>query len=1031
MNISAYSIKNPVPAILLFGLLSVVGFMSFKTMQVQDFPDIELPVVTITASLSGATPTQMETDVVRKIEDAIASVSMIKHITSQIRDDQGTINVEFELEKNVSDAENDIRSAISRIRSDLPADIKEPVVSKVNISGHPIVTYYVTSKSQDEEALSWYVDNQISKKMLSVKGVGKVARLGGVTREIQVELDPDKMLALNVSPLTVSTQLKSMQADSPGGRSDLGSGRQTIRTQANVKNAQQLAAMQIPIGSGRYVMLSQIATIKDTFAERSSIAMVDGLRTVAFQISRTKGASEIEVYQRTKEAVAALNQANPGMQIQESFENITPIQDNFDGSMHLLYEGAILAVIVVWMFLKNVRATIVAAVALPLSVMPTFIGMQIMGFTLNTITLLSMALVVGILVDDAIVEIENIARHLRMGKSPVQAATEAADEIGMAVIATTFALVAVFMPTAFMSGVIGKFFKQFGWTAVFAILASLAVARFITPMMSAYFLKPEPETKYKSSRVMEVYLSLVAFCLRHRALTIIVATLFFFGSLSLIPLLPKGFVPAADRAVSQVNIELAPGSTLEDTYKTTEAVRVALQPVGEIRHIFSAIGSESGGNGLATSTSSDTRKATMNVILTPRESRHITQQQIEDNIRHALATIPATRITIGGGDTGSKMQLTLQSDEAHTLVDTARQVEQELRTLKGIGNVKSDASLVRPEISVKPDYAKAAELGITSTDIANVIRVATNGDFDTNLPKMNLEQRQVPIKVKLPISYRKDLSSIERLTVNGRNGPVMIGNIATVSISSGPAQIDRFDRIRTVKLEVELGQTQLGTVYAAAMKLPSIQHLPAAVKLGQTGDTQNMNELFASFGTAMLIGVLCIYAVLVLLFKDFMQPFTILMALPFSIGGAFLMLLITGKSFSMPSLIGLLMLMGIVSKNSILMVEYAIMARNEAGISRTAALIEACRKRAQPIIMTTIAMAAGMLPIALGMGADPSFRSPMAISVIGGLITSTLLSLVVIPPIFSYVDDAKLLLLKWFHRPQKNETPLAHAHKTS
>ncbi|MDX2219889.1 MAG: efflux RND transporter permease subunit [Burkholderiales bacterium] len=1023
-NVSSWSIRNPIPSIVFFILLTFAGLVTFRMTGIQDFPDIELPMVTISASLPGAAPAQLETEVARKIENSVATLQGVKHIYTNILDGTANIMVEFVLEKDASEATNEVRDAVSQVRADLPADLRDPVVTKAATTGKPILTYTVASAQPgkvDEEAVSWFIDNAVTKRMLAVPGVGKVGRLGGVTREVQVVLDPQKMQALGATAADVSQALRRTQLESPGGRGDVGGAEQAVRTIATVASVEELAGLSLALADGRRLLLDQVATVSDTIAERRAVALLDGEPVVAFEITRSKGASEIEVARGVRKAVEELRTAHPEMRFVEALDGVWPVQENFDGSMILLYEGAILAVIVVWFFLREWRATLVSAAALPLSVIPTFVGMYYFGFTLNTVTLLALALVVGILVDDAIVEIENIMRHMRMGKTPFQAAMEAADEIGLAVIATTFALIAVFLPTAFMAGIAGKFFKQFGWTAVFAIFASLVVARMLTPMMAAYLLKDRPVTELKEEKdgpLMQRYLKAVDWCVRHRHVTAIGSFFFFAGSLSLIPLLPTGFVPPADRASTIINVELPPGSTLKETWEAAERARLAALQVPDVKHVLSSVGGGVTGDVFAIGVPPEARKAALSVTLTRREERKLNQQEVEVNIRKALADQPGVRITVGPQDIGAKMQLVLQSEDPALLVATARQLERELRTLKDVGNVTSSASLVRPEIVIRPDFAKAAELGVNTAAIGDTIRVATAGDYDQNLAKFNLADRQVPIRVKLPQDVRADLDAIQRLQVPGRQGGVMLSTVAEVSINSGPAQIDRLDRSRQITFDVELGTRELGQVYAEALALPTLKALPPGVKLAELGDTQMMEELFGSFALAMIIGVLCIYAVLVLLFRDFLQPITILAALPLSIGGAFVLLLLTGKAFSMPSLIGLLMLMGICTKNSILLVEYAIVARRDHGLSRLDALIDACHKRARPIIMTTLAMGFGMLPIALGFGADPSFRAPMAIAVIGGLVTSTLLSLVVVPAVYTYVDDAEGLFLRlWNKRP--------------
>ena len=1013
MNFSAFSIRNPIPAILLFILLSIAGVLAFKAIGVQDFPDIELPMVTVEAQLPGAAPATLETEVARKLENSIATLQGIKNLYTKILEGVVVITIEFVLEKDPMEAVNDVRDAVARVRAELPADVRDPTVVRSTTAGKPLLTYAVTSKQIDEEALSWFVDNTVAKQLLTVNGVGRVKRMGGLTREVRVELDAARMAALNVTAAEVSRRLRQIQQEAPGGRGDVGGAEQAVRTIATASTADDLGKLDLSLQDGRRVRLNQIATIVDTTAERRSMALVNGQTVVAFEIMRSKGANEVTLAQEVRQVIKNLRLARADIQITEQIDNVQKTEENFEGSMHLLYEGAILAVIVVWYFLRDWRATIVSAAALPLSILPAFLGIYLFGFTLNMVTLTSLALVVGILVDDAIVEVENIARHLRMGKTPFQAALEAADEIGLAVVATTFALVAVFLPTAFMAGIPGKFFKQFGWTAVLAILASLLVARLLTPMMAAYLMKAVPESAQEppDGWVMRSYLKSVNWCLSHRLVTLVLATLFFAGSIALVPLLPKGFVPPADRSQTQVNIERAPGSTLHETYLAAERARLKLEAIPEVLKVFSSVGAGVSGDAFARGSAAEVRKASLTVTLVHRSERKKNQQEVEADIRTLLAREPGVRITVGPQDVGVKMQIVLQSEDPLALTAAAHVVEGELRGLKGVGNVLSSASLVRPELIVRPNFARAADLGVTAQSIAETLRVATSGDYDISLPKLTLSERQVPIRVKLPDAARTDIDALARLTVPGRFGPVLLGNVATLTMDSGPAQIDRLNRSRNVVLDVELGSRQLGEVYAEAMALPGLRNLPAGVRQTELGDAKEMQALFASFGLAMAIGLLCIYMILVLLFHDFLQPITILGALPLSIGGAFVALLLTGKSFSMPSLIGLIMLMGIVTKNSILLVEYAIVARR-GGISRTEALIDACHKRARPIVMTTIAMIAGMFPIAIGWGSDPSFRSPMAIAVMGGLLTSTVLSLLVIPAMFTYVDD----LAVWLQR---------------
>ncbi|WP_064709395.1 efflux RND transporter permease subunit [Rhizobium bangladeshense] len=1016
MNFSAWSIHNPVPAILLFVMLTVGGLLAFKTLAVQNFPDMDLPTISVTATLDGAAPAQLETEVARTIEDSLASLSYLDHITTTITDGTVSIKVSFKLDKDSEAALNEVRNAVDSVKGDLPAQMETPSVTKVTVQSSALVTYAVRSTALNETELSWFVDNDLTKALLSVSGVGEVNRIGGIDREVHVDLDPATMASLGVTAATVSSQLKAVQADTSGGLGEIGGTRQTLRTLGAVASVDELKGLRIPLTNGQQVRLHDVASVTDSFAERSSMAYLDGKPVIAVEIKRSNGFSDSGVAGDVDTAMKQFAAKHSNVQIDEAYSTIGPIIDNYDGSMHMLYEGAILAIIVVWLFLRDWRATILSAVALPLSVIPTFLIMYFADFSLNVITLLALSLVVGILVDDAIVEIENIARHLQMGKRPIDAALEAANEIGLAVIATTFTLVAVFLPTAFMSGIPGLLFRQFGVTAAVAVLASLVVARLLTPMMAAYFMKAAPPTEETDGRIMRAYLAIVKAAMNRRKTTVAVTAIVVALSLSTIPLLKSGFLPASDDARTQITLTMQPGATIEQTDAMTRKAADLVGKLADVTHVFSSVGSASSGGGADVSTTSSVNSATIVAVLTPIGERDRKQSEIENDIRQALSVLSGVRVAVGNGANGTKLEITLASDDANALDSASTALEEQLRTLKGIGAVTSTAARQAPEIQITPDFARAAALGVTSSAIAEAARVATNGEYSASLPKLNLPQRQVPIVVRFSPESRTSLDDIKNMRVAGTNGSVDLGSIADIRIGGSPSEIDRIDRMRNVTLSVELNGRILGDVNREAQALPALQHLPSGVTLVEQGELQRSSELFQSFGLAMAIGVFCIYAVLVLLFHDFLQPLTLLMALPLSLGGALVPLVVTGTSFSLAAVIGLLMLMGVVTKNSILLIEYAIMSRRQ-GMSRFDALVDACHKRARPIVMTTIAMACGMLPVALSLtGGDSSFRQPMAIVVIGGVMMSTLLSLVVIPVIFTFVDDLDEALRRLLRR---------------
>jgi multidrug efflux pump subunit AcrB len=1014
MNLATWSIRNPIPSVLLFILLSLAGFWGFARLPIQDLPDLDLPAVTITLTEPGAAPAQLETEVARKVEDSLASLSGLKHINTSITDGVVSIRAEFVLEKPLSDALIETKNAVDRVQFELPADMQQPTVAAATFAASPIMTYAVASSRMDEEALSWFVDDTLAKAVLGVAGVDRLERVGGVQREVRVEVDPVRLAALGVTAADLSRALRNVQQESSGGRSQLGGAEQSIRTVALAVQASDLAAFPIALPGGRHVRLDEVATVRDAAAERAQAALLDGRPAIGFNVYRAKGYDETKVAEGVAEALARLEAADPALKVEPVSGSVAYTLEQFEGSMAMLYEGALLAIVVVFLFLRDWRATLIAAAALPLSILPAFAAMHWLGYSLNTLTLLALAVTVGILVDDAIVEIENIERHRRMGKPVLEAVKEAVTEIALAVTATTMALVVVFVPTTLMGGVPGLLFRQFGWTAVIAVLASLLVARLLTPMMAAHLLKGHPGRDSSDGLFMSGYLSAANWCLDHRKTTVAAAVAFLVGSVALVPLIPTGLIPPSDSDFTTVSVELPPGSSLDSTLRVAEEVRGVLHDVDGIRSVFTTVGQAQQGGGDGGGQAGEVRRASLTLVFPPRGERP-RQAEIEAKVRTELEGVPGARFAVGGGGPGNNLQLILASDNSQALKATVQALERELRGVAGLSNIRTTASLERPEIVVRPDLQRAAEQGVTAAAIGDVLRIATSGDFDSNVARLNLDNRQIYIRLRLADASRRDLDVIAGMHVNGREGPVPLASVASLSLSSGPSQIERYDRRRVVTVDADLGGMPLGDALAAAAALPAVQGMPSSVALIEAGDAEIAGELAAGFGMALLVGVLCIFCVLVLLFKDFLQPITILCAIPLSAGGAFMALLLAGSELDVPAMIGLVMLMGIVTKNSILLVEYAVVGIAERGLSRRDALIDACHKRARPIVMTTVAMIAGMLPIALGLGADASFRQPMAIAVIGGLISSTALSLLVVPVAFTYLDSLHRYAARLLH----------------
>jgi len=1017
LNVSAYSIKNPLVAILLFVLLTLGGIYGFMKMKVQQFPDIDLPAVVVTVTLPGAAPSQLENDIAKKIENKLTSIEGVSHIRTTLQTGAATIATEFTLEKDIQEAVDDVRSAVGEVRGDLPAAANDPIITKVSTAGFPVVTYSVAAENMSVEDLSWFVDDTVTKRLSDIPGVSTVSRVGGLQREITVAADPIALSGLKFSISQLSQQIAGIQQDSSGGEAEVGNTTQTIRVLGAVERANELNDLKVAVPTGGTQALGRMAKITDGAADPSSIAKLDGQTVVAFNITRSRGASEVDVMELVDEELAKLTADVGNISIEKVYDRATPIAEDYEASLRMLIEGGILAVVVVFLFLRNIRATIVAAVALPLSVIPTFLGMYLFGFSLNIISLLALSLVIGVLVDDAIVEVENIIRHLRMGKTPYEAAMEAADEIGLAVVATTFTLIAVFLPTAFMGGIVGQFFRQFGWTAALSIFASLMVARLITPMMAAYILRPEKKHVEKQSSMMKYYLKIVSWTLHHRWLTMGATLVLFVASLALVKLLPTSFIPDNDIDQTRVAIELTPDVSLADTERVAALASARILAMPEVTNIFTSVGeaqasmgASDGGGGKAENI------AGLDIVLAPRAERG-TKQEIERKISKLMTEVPGARFTVGlssGGESGYNFSLT--STNPQLLEQTAQKIMSEIRGLPSAGAVTSDRSLPRQELTVTPDRLAMADKGVTTQDIATTLRVATVGDYEQQLSKLNLDTRQVPIVVRLPDVAKQNVSQLEGLyvpsTMPAGQG-VRVGEVATLDFGTGPAQISRLDRERAISITVQPASGELGDLVQAVKAVPTMQQLPPSITIIDQGQAENMADLFSGFIIAMSVGVVCILGVLILLFGRLLQPFTILMALPLSIGGAFVGLVITNSSLSMPSMIGFIMLMGIATKNSILLVDYALIAQRR-GLVRFEAIVDACRKRARPIIMTTIAMGAGMLPLVFGWGdADPTFRRPMAAAVLGGLVTSTLLSLVVIPVVYTLMDDLSGWFAKW------------------
>jgi len=1017
-NISAWAIRNPIPVILLFLLLTIAGISGFRSMRINNNPDVDLPFVVVTAARPGAAPSELETQVTRLIEDSVAGLGQVRHINSTITDGVSSTFIEFELGVDHERVTNDVRNAMSGLRGDLPQDMQEPNVTRIDISGDPLITYVVKAPTLTPEQRSWFVDNEVSRTLLAIKGVGEVNRRGGVDREIEVALDPDRLAARGVTAAQVSQALVSSNADLPGGRVTISGSERAIRTLGAAGSIDQLRETRVPLSAGGTVRLGDLGTVEDRWAEPRSRARYDGQEVVTFNMVRSRGASEVQTAQKIRKAVEKLDAAHPEVEIDEITSEVKYIEDSYLASMEALILGAVLAVLVVLLFLRDWRATFLAAVAIPMSLLPTFALMAPLNQSLNSITLLALSLTVGILVDDAIVEIENMVRHMRGGKTPYAAAMEAADEIGLAVVATTFTIVAVFAPVGFMPGIIGQFFKAFALAACVSVLFSLVVARLLTPLMGAYMLKANSKHEDADPFWMAPYLKSLTWGLNNRWKVLAMGVPMILISGVLATQLPFEFSPAADRGRAPFSVQLPPGATLDETDAIVQRMTRELRARPEVVGVYASIG---GNNAVNT--------ATLNADLVPKGER-MGQQEFSRLMVDQFAAIPGARIGAGsnsggGPSDGTSFRLSLVGDNGPALDAAARKVEAEMRNVPGLAHVVNTAAIARPEIVVTPRPDQAARAGVSAGVISQAVRVATIGDVDQNLPKYNLGDRQVPIRLRLTQDAREDMAILQTLQVPSANGPVPLNAVADVRFGAGPSQISRQDRSRVATITAELDGIVVGEASKRVHALSSVKNLPSGIQEVAAGDAEFIQEMVTGFAAALITGILLMYVVLVLLFRSFAHPITIMVALPLAIGGAFALLVLAKSSFSISTLIGILMLMGIAAKNSILLVEYAIVAMQN-GMTKREAIIDAAHKRARPIIMTTVAMGVGMLPVAVGFGADVEFRAPMAIAVIGGLITSTLLSLLYVPVVFILMDGLKVRAERLTHRVFGGSAHTAH-----
>ncbi|MDM9625258.1 efflux RND transporter permease subunit [Rhizobium sp. S152] len=1010
-NISAWAIRNPLPSILLFVILTAAGLYSFVKLPVTYFPTIITPAVKVTVEQSGATAAELEIEVTRLVENAIASLPAIKELQSTIGEGRSVTNVEFELGLvSPERAMADVRDAVARIRGDLPGTIDEPVIERIEEEAQSVVTYSVASRGMTVAELSWFVDDVITRELQGLSGVGRVERISGADREIHVALDPDRLQALSLSASKVNEAIVGSQLDRSGGRSDMEGREQVLTTSAAAKTVAALAEQRLSLDGETSVRLADIAKVQDTIAEARTFATLNGQDIVGFSIYRSQGASDVTVAAAVAGAVKGLAAGHPDLRFTLADDGVAYTAGNYRSAMNTLFEGAALSIVVVFLFLRDWRATLVAAVALPLSIIPTFLAMDLLGFSLNILSLLAITLVTGILVDDAIVEIENVVRHRNSGKSAYRAALDASDEIGLAVIAISATIIAVFAPVGLMGGVIGLYFREFGLTVAVAVFFSLLVARLITPIMAAYVMTASPPVGEKRGRLSVAYDTILRATLRWKWATAGSALGLFILAMFSLASMPTAFLPAEDIGRLTLTVELPPGATLDETRAVTDRISVMAGRMPEVEGVLARAGVSMTGQ-------EDVRYGIISIDLTPKESRDRSSFAIEAELETLLSGIEDARLRFLNDRGGRDVTFSVLGGDGDAVQSAANRIMAEMAREGSFVDPAGDSVATRPELRMIVDGDRATTLGVSTAAIASTMRISTIGDVDPQLANYIDGARQIPIRVLLERSARSRLPIFQTLSVPAASGrQVPLSAVAAISFDETVAMIERFDRQRRIEIGADMaaGLTS-GQGLQRLLRLDSVKALPKGVRVQASGESDTEGEIFESFAVAMSAGIMLVLIVLILLFRSILSPLTILASLPLSIGGVAAALLASGNAISLPVVIGILMLMGIVTKNAIMLVDFAI-EREAHGLNRIEAVVEACRERARPIIMTTLAMAGGMLPSAFGLGDGGAFRAPMALSVIGGLLASTVLSLIVIPSLHMIVSGLADRVSRAFRR---------------
>jgi HAE1 family hydrophobic/amphiphilic exporter-1 len=1027
MFLSNLSIRQPVFATMMVVALVVVGIFSYSELKIDLFPNIDIPVISITTTYPGVAPETVETEVTKRIEEAVNPIGGIRHISSVTTEGISSVVVEFQLGKNINTALLEVQSKINGVRSLFPREVKEPVIQQIRFEELPILSIVVLSPTLDAKALTTLAEKVLKRRLENISGVGQVRLVGAARREIQILLDRDKLKAYGLTYFDVAEALRRENLDIPAGKLDQGPRESLVRVAGRVREPRDFNSLIVMVRNGFPVTLRMLGRVEDGIEEQRSSSLLDGEPALGMQIQKQTGANTVEVADHVKQGLASLQAEMPtGVALRVVQDNSIFIQDSVNDVTTTLILGALLTVLVVFCFLNSWRSTVITGVTLPISVISAFIIMRFLGFTLNMMTLMGLSLAIGMLIDDAIVVRENIVRHMEQGADHMTAAIEGTAEIGLAVMATTFCVIAVFVPVAFMGGIVGRFFFQFGMTVGFAVLISLFVSFTLDPMLSSRWYDPSIEAGRRKGWLSRALASAnrrfedvrtilgrsLQWSLRHRGAVLGIAVLSIVVAFVIFGRLGSAFFPEYDRGEFQVSFKMPPGTTLRETADVGRRITNLLKRYPEIAYSFVTVGA--GGT-------TPVNEGAIYIKLKPKGERQRTDFQLRQAVRQDLARWPALRSIVGeveymAGE-GQPLQVSVRGTDLAKLDEVAAQVAANTKATPGAADVDSSHEDPRPEIRVHLDRKTASDLGLDLGTVASIVRGLVAGEVVSQFQDPDGDAYDVRARLdEDQRRLREDLADIYVPVMNAAPGAgqgVPLTQVAALDDSAAPSIIRRRDLLREVRIMASTQDRPLGTMIdELRVKNGQIQ-LPPGTQINYTGQAEDLGETFYYIYRALILAVIFIYAILASQFRSFFHPLAIMLSLPLSLVGVALMLFATHENLNIMSMIGLIMLMGLVTKNAILLIDYTNRQRRQ-GEDRAQALIRAAKVRLRPIVMTTTAMIFGMLPLAFEIGAGSEMRAPMARAVIGGLITSTLLTLIVVPVVYTYLDDWGSKLLAWW-----------------